>query len=164
MQTIRLSKDFFLSIRATFIVSEKYNQRFYQELWINYFFLLLFNTEEFRHAWETNYSLFKCSSANEIIFDKMLLLILLLGSDDLAHLTCRKYQYMTRKNRQSTLSNQMMNTTNFMLKYKPYCIFWASLVVQLVKNPLAMWETWVWSLGWEDPLKKAKATHSSILS
>ena len=28
----------------------------------------------------------------------------------------------------------------------------------------AMWETWVWSLGWEDPLEKGKATHSSILS
>ena len=33
----------------------------------------------------------------------------------------------------------------------------ASLVAQLVKNPLAMRETWVWSLGWEDPLEKGKA-------
>ena len=41
---------------------------------------------------------------------------------------------------------------------------WASLVAQLVKNPPAMQETWVWSLGWEDPLEKGKATHSSILS
>ena len=41
---------------------------------------------------------------------------------------------------------------------------WASLVTQLVKNPLAMWETWVPSLGWEDPLEKGKATHSSILA
>ena len=40
----------------------------------------------------------------------------------------------------------------------------ASLVVQLVKNPPAMWETWVQSLGWEDPLEKGKATHSSILA
>ena len=39
---------------------------------------------------------------------------------------------------------------------------WASLVAQLVKNPPAMWQTWVWSLGWEDPLEKGKATHSSI--
>ena len=31
---------------------------------------------------------------------------------------------------------------------------WASLVAQMVKNPPAMWETWVWSLGWEDSLKK----------
>ena len=30
---------------------------------------------------------------------------------------------------------------------------WASLVAQQVKNPPAMRETWVWSLGWEDPLE-----------
>ena len=44
--------------------------------------------------------------------------------------------------------------------------FWlgsTSLVAQLVKNTPAMWETWVQSLGWEDPLEKGKATHSSIL-
>ena len=40
----------------------------------------------------------------------------------------------------------------------------ASLVTQLVKNPPAMWETWVQSLRWEDPLEKGKATHSSILA
>ena len=40
----------------------------------------------------------------------------------------------------------------------------ASLVAQPVKNPPAMWETWVWSLGWEGPLEKGKATHSSILA
>ena len=33
---------------------------------------------------------------------------------------------------------------------------WASLVAQLVKKPPAMQETWVWSLGWEDPLEKGK--------
>ena len=41
---------------------------------------------------------------------------------------------------------------------------WASLVAQLVKNPPAMWETWVLSLGWEDPLEKGKAIHLSILA
>ena len=41
---------------------------------------------------------------------------------------------------------------------------WASLVAQLVKNPPAMRETWVWSLGWEDPLEKGKAAHSSVLA
>ena len=41
---------------------------------------------------------------------------------------------------------------------------WASLVTQLVKNPPAVQETWVWSLGWEDPLEKEEATHSSILA
>ena len=41
---------------------------------------------------------------------------------------------------------------------------WASLVAQLVKNPPAMQETWVRSLGWEHPLEKGKATNSSILA
>ena len=41
---------------------------------------------------------------------------------------------------------------------------WASLVAQLVKNPPTMRETWVPSLGWENPLEKGKATHSSILA
>ena len=41
---------------------------------------------------------------------------------------------------------------------------WASLVAQLVKNPPAMWETWVQLLGLEDPLEKGMATHSSILA
>ena len=41
---------------------------------------------------------------------------------------------------------------------------WASLVAQLVKNLPAMPETRVWSLSWEDPLEKGKATHSSILA
>ena len=40
---------------------------------------------------------------------------------------------------------------------------WASLVAALVKNLPAMRETWVRSLGWEDPLEKGEATHSSIL-
>ena len=41
---------------------------------------------------------------------------------------------------------------------------WASLVAELVKNLPAMWETWIGSLCWEDPLEKGKATHSSILA
>ena len=41
---------------------------------------------------------------------------------------------------------------------------WASLVAQLVMNPRAMWDTWVQSLVWKDPLEKGKATHSSILA
>ena len=41
---------------------------------------------------------------------------------------------------------------------------WASLMAQMVKNPPAMWETWVRSLGWEDPLEDGMATHSSILA
>ena len=41
---------------------------------------------------------------------------------------------------------------------------WASLVAQVVNRLPAMWETWVQSLGWEDPVEKGKATHSSILA
>ena len=41
---------------------------------------------------------------------------------------------------------------------------WASLVAQMVKNLPTMRETWVLSLGWEDPLEKGKATHSGILA
>ena len=41
---------------------------------------------------------------------------------------------------------------------------WASLVAQLVKNLPPMRETWVCFLGWEDPLEKGMATHSSILA
>ena len=41
---------------------------------------------------------------------------------------------------------------------------WASLVAQLVKNLPAMQETWVQSLGWEDPLERGMATHSRILA
>ena len=41
---------------------------------------------------------------------------------------------------------------------------WASLVAQMIKNPPAMWETWVRSQGWEDPLEKGMAIYSSILA
>ena len=41
---------------------------------------------------------------------------------------------------------------------------WTSLVAQMVKNLPAMQETWVQSLGWEDPLEEGMATHSSILA
>ena len=37
-------------------------------------------------------------------------------------------------------------------------------MAQLAKNPSAMQKTWIQSLGWEDPLEKGKATHSSILA
>ena len=40
----------------------------------------------------------------------------------------------------------------------------ASMVAQMVKNPPAVWESWVQSLGWDDFLKKGMATHSSILA
>ena len=49
--------------------------------------------------------------------------------------------------------------TGYPLQYS-----WASLMAQLVKNPPAVWETWVQSLCWEDRLEKGKATHSRILA
>ena len=45
-----------------------------------------------------------------------------------------------------------------------YCYFLSSLVAQMIKDPSAMQETRARSLGWEDPLEKGKATHSSILA
>ena len=51
--------------------------------------------------------------------------------------------------------------------YKYTCIYtdaWASLVAQMVKNRPATPETWVRSLGWEDPLEQGMVTHSSILA
>ena len=49
-------------------------------------------------------------------------------------------------------------------RFKP--VHWgkASLVAQMVKCLPAVWETWVQSLGWEDPLEKEMATHSSTLA
>ena len=38
------------------------------------------------------------------------------------------------------------------------------MVAQMVKNPPAMWEIWVRSLSWEDPLEEGMVTHSSILA
>ena len=46
----------------------------------------------------------------------------------------------------------------------PLLCSWAFLMAQMVKNPPATWETWVQSLGWEDPLEEGMATHSSILT
>ena len=41
---------------------------------------------------------------------------------------------------------------------------WVSPVAQLVKNPPAMWKTWLQSLSWEDTLEKGEATHPGILA
>ena len=47
---------------------------------------------------------------------------------------------------------------------KVHGVPWASLIAHLAKNLSAMQETWVQSLGWEDPLEKEMAAHSSILA
>ena len=59
----------------------------------------------------------------------------------------------------SALGKSAGEGIGYLLQYS-----WASLVAQLVKNLPAIWETWVSSLGQEDPLEKGKATHSSILA
>ena len=54
----------------------------------------------------------------------------------------------------------------YSLNYYYYLLLlsWASLVVQMVKYLPTMWETWVRSLGWEDPLDKEMATYPSTLA
>ena len=51
----------------------------------------------------------------------------------------------------------------FAVSYQFFCAM-ASLVAEMVKNPLAMRETWVQSLGWGDPLEEEMATHSSTIA
>ena len=46
----------------------------------------------------------------------------------------------------------------------PLQYFWASLVAELVKNLPAMWETWVRSLGWEDPLEERREWLPTLLA
>ena len=67
---------------------------------------------------------------------------------------------------------QCSTGTSGSTRFSSFCSFdwilWivlsSSYVAELVKNPPAMWETWVRSLGWDDPPEKGKATHSSILA
>ena len=66
---------------------------------------------------------------------------------------------------ETTLGNSVLQAPGFCFLWSSFDpLIWASLVAQLVKNLPAMQETRVRSLGWEDPLKKGKATHSSILA
>ena len=71
----------------------------------------------------------------------------------IAHLKCRRPQFDSWVRKFSWRRDRL-----------PTPIFFASLVAQMVKNLLEMWETWVWSLGWEDPLEEGMATHPRILA
>ena len=64
----------------------------------------------------------------------------------------------------NTLWNQVLHCNMIFMFLCSYIESWASLVVQTVKNPPAMWETRVQPLGWEDPLEEGMATHSNILA
>ena len=66
--------------------------------------------------------------------------------------------------RTGVLQSMGLDMTGLLNNNNPLQYFWAILVAQMVKNPLAMWETWVWSLGWQDPLEEGMVTHSSILA
>ena len=64
----------------------------------------------------------------------------------------------SRQNTSVHLSKSLMRLTRLTFTNQ------LNLVVQTVKSPPTMWETWAPSLGWEDPLEKEMATHSSILA
>ena len=60
---------------------------------------------------------------------------------------------------------QIISLHKMVLPFTPaFLDHWTSLIAHLVKNLPAMQEIWVLSLGWEDPLEKRKAAHSSILA
>ena len=65
---------------------------------------------------------------------------------------------------QETQFNSWFGKIHWRRDRLPTPVFLGFPVAQLVKNLPAMWETWVQSLGWEDPLEKGKAAHSSILA
>ena len=57
-----------------------------------------------------------------------------------------------------------MHRINVLIFKSPHKNIWASLVAQIVKNLPTIQETWVQSVGWENPLEEGTATHSSILA
>ena len=69
------------------------------------------------------------------------------------HLQCRRPQF------DSWVGKTCWKGIGYPLQHS-----WASLVAQLAKNPFTIAETWIQSLGWEDPLEKVTATHSSIVA
>ena len=64
----------------------------------------------------------------------------------------------------ASIFNLLTSQTFMFLDSSHTFMFWSSLMAQLVKNLPAMWETRVWSLGWEDPLQKGTPTHSGFLA
>ena len=84
------------------------------------------------------------------------------GSTKLMKLAYAKLSILTQFERlmgKRHLGHYLLQALRMLLCSLP----WAYLVAQLIKNLTVMWETWVPSLGWEDPLEKGMAMHSSIL-
>ena len=63
-----------------------------------------------------------------------------------------------------TVLTILLHLTLIFLYFIRFFFFWTSLVAQMVRNLPTKQETWIWSLGREDPLEKGMATHSSILA
>ena len=89
-----------------------------------------------------------------------------LSKDSLSQMICVEYKDSAGKESTCNVGDPSSNPglrrssgegIGYPLQYS-----WASLVSRLVKNLLAMWETWVQSLGWDEPLEKRTAMHSSI--
>ena len=84
-----------------------------------------------------------------------------------------KWIYLQNRNRVTDVENKCMvakgerkgGGIKWEFGIDTYTLLWnrVSLVAQRAKNQPVVQETWVWSLDWEDPLEKQKATHSSIL-
>ena len=65
---------------------------------------------------------------------------------------------------ENTKANKQTKTLKSSTPLMTSQLWWASLVVQAVRNPPATWKTWVRSLGWEDPLEEGMAIDSSIFA
>ena len=69
--------------------------------------------------------------------------------------------YCVDFNSQILKANQIFKIFSSIYYDEANWICWTSLVAQMVKRLSTMWETWIWSLGWEDSLEKEMETHSS---
>ena len=83
------------------------------------------------------------------------------GSSRTGHMYAYNWLMLNGRNQHSV--KQLSSNRKSTNKLKLIFLFLASLVAQMVKLPCAMWETWVWSLGWEANLEKEMAMHSSAL-
>ena len=91
------------------------------------------------------------------------LLVLCIGGCGLWKLVQAKIR--TRKRRWHSMSASAWWPQQKIVNFETYFkLYWVAPLAQTVKNTPARWETWVQSLGWEDPIEECMATHSSILA